>query len=93
MGINVAERGVPDMKKTGMTRAIDEVGRIVLPKEIRETMSLKTKDELEICIQDDKIILSKFQPSCIFCGEAQNLVVYNENKICKSCIDKISKLK
>ena len=93
MGINVAERSERNMKKTGMTRAIDEVGRIVLPKEIRETMDLKTKDELEISVEDGKIILSKFQPSCVLCGEAENLVIYNENKICKNCIANIAKLK
>ena len=81
------------MKKTGMTRPIDEVGRIVLPKEIRQKMDLKTKDELEISVEDDKIILRKFQPSCVLCGRGEDLIVFNENKICKGCIANIAKLK
>ena len=81
------------MKKTGITRAIDEVGRIVLPKELRATMDLNTKDELDISVEGDKIILKKIQPSCIFCGNSENLVIFEENKICQNCVEKIAKLK
>ena len=80
------------MKKTGITRAIDEVGRIVLPKELRATMDLNTKDELDISVDGDRIILKKIQPSCIFCGSSENLVEFKENKICQSCIAEIAKL-
>ena len=81
------------MKKTGITRAIDEVGRIVLPKELRATMDLNTKDELDISVEGDRIILKKIQPSCIFCGNSENLALFNENKLCQSCIAEIAKLK
>ena len=81
------------MKKTGITRAIDEVGRIVLPKELRATMDLNTKDELDISVEGDRIILKKIQPSCIFCGNSENLVIFEENKICQKCVEKIAKLK
>ena len=81
------------MKKTGITRAIDEVGRIVLPKELRATMDLNTKDELDISVEGDRIILRKIQPSCIFCGNSENLVIFEENKICQNCVEKIAKLK
>ena len=80
------------MKKTGITRAIDEVGRIVLPKELRATMDLNTKDELDISVDGDRIILKKIQPSCIFCGNSENLVEFKENKLCRSCIAEIAKL-
>jgi len=80
------------MKKTGITRAIDEVGRIVLPKELRATMDLNTKDELDISVEGDRIILRKIQPSCIFCGNSENLVEFKENKICSNCIAEIAKL-
>jgi len=80
------------MKKTGITRAIDEVGRIVLPKELRATMDLNTKDELDISVEGDRIILKKFQPSCIFCGNSENLVEFKENKLCRGCIAEIAKL-
>ena len=81
------------MKKTGITRAIDEVGRIVLPKELRATMDLNTKDELDISVEGDRIILKKIQPSCIFCGNSENLVIFKEIKICQNCVEKIAKLK
>ena len=81
------------MKKTGITRAIDEVGRIVLPKELRATMDLNTKDELYISVEGARIILKKIQPSCIFCGNSENLVIFEENKICQNCVEKIAKLK
>lgn len=81
------------MKKTGMTRAVDEVGRIVLPKEIRESMDLKTKDELEISVEGDKIILRKFQPSCVLCGGNSGLILFNSNKLCANCIAKIARLR
>lgn len=80
------------MKKTGITRAIDEVGRIVLPKELRATMELNTKDELDISVEGDRIILRKIQPSCIFCGNSENLAEFKENKICRNCIAEIAKM-
>ena len=54
------------MKSTGIVRKIDELGRIVLPIEIRNTLDIKAKDSIEIFVDDDKIILKKYQPSCIF---------------------------
>lgn len=56
------------MKSTGIVRKIDELGRIVLPIEIRNTLDIKPKDSIEIFVDDDKIVLKKYQPSCIFCG-------------------------
>ena len=80
------------MKKTGITRAIDEVGRIVLPKELRATMDLNTKDELDISVEGDRIILKKIQPSCIFCGNGEKLVEFKGSKLCRGCIAEIAKL-
>ena len=67
------------MKSTGMVRKVDELGRIVIPIEIRQNMDIKVKDPLEIFIDNDTIILRKYQPACIFCGNADN-VVYNIGK-------------
>lgn len=58
------------MKSTGIVRKIDELGRIVLPIEIRNTLDIKPKDSIEIFVDDDKIVLKKYQPSCIFCGNS-----------------------
>ena len=79
------------MKSTGIVRPIDEVGRIVLPIEIRNTMDIKSKDPLEIFVDDDKIILKKYQPACIFCGNASNVEFYKGKLICKDCIEDIKK--
>lgn len=80
------------MKNTGMTRAIDEVGRIVIPNEIRKSLNIKPKDELDISIDNDKIILKKIQPNCIFCNCTQGLSSFKGNNICPDCIKKISQL-
>lgn len=79
------------MKSTGIVRPIDEVGRIVLPIEIRNTMDIKSKDALEIFVDEDKIILKKYQPACIFCGNAANVEYFRGKLVCKDCIEDIKK--
>lgn len=81
------------MKSTGMVRRIDELGRIVIPSEIRQTMGIRLKDAIEIFIENDRIILQKYQPSCIFCKETEDLVDFGEKRVCRSCIEKLEKLK
>ena len=73
------------MKSTGITRRIDQLGRIVLPKELCRTMNIKEKDALEIYVDGDRIILQKHESGCVFCGELDNLKSYRERSICKSC--------
>ena len=65
------------MKSTGIVRKVDELGRIVLPIEIRKVLDIKEKDALEIFTEDDKIVLKKYQPACIFCGDADNVIYFN----------------
>lgn len=78
------------MKATGIVRKIDNLGRIVIPKELRETMNINVKDPIEIYVDDnDKIILKKYQPACIFCGNAEDTIEYNGKIICYSCLDDI----
>ena len=74
------------MKSTGVVRKIDELGRIVLPVEIRRTLNIEVKDPVEIFIDDDAIILKKYESSCIFCGNARENIIYKNRHICKSCI-------
>ncbi len=81
------------MKSTGMVRKIDELGRIVMPAEIRQTLGLKIRDALEIYVEGDQIILKKYQPSCLFCTNADNLVFYEGKRICRECLEKIKKIK
>lgn len=75
------------MKSTGRTRGVDGLGRIVIPKEIRQAFDITdNKDALEIFTEGNMIILKKYQPGCIFCGEAANLVTYKDKKICQGCL-------
>lgn len=77
------------MRDTGIIRKVDELGRVVLPKEIRKKLDIEdNKDSFEIYVENDKIILKKHAPSCIFCENSENLFTYMEKRICKNCIDK-----
>lgn len=77
------------MKSTGMVRKIDDLGRIVIPVEIRNNMDIKNRDALEIFVDGDKIILSKYEPACLFCGNADNVVYFKGKLICAECLEKI----
>ena len=77
------------MKSTGVVRKVDELGRIVLPVSIRATMNIKEKDSLEIFTDENKIILQKYEPSCTFCSNADNIVFFNNKRICEECLKKI----
>ena len=74
------------MKSTGIVRKVDELGRIVLPIELRRTYDLAVKDAIEIYTDDDKIILKKFQRTCIFCGSGEECVEYKGKTICAACM-------
>ena len=77
------------MKATGIIRHIDELGRIVLPIEMRRVMELGTADRVEIYVEGDKIILKKHQESCIFCGSSDALTDYNGKHICAACLQNL----
>ncbi|MBP5662448.1 MAG: AbrB/MazE/SpoVT family DNA-binding domain-containing protein [Clostridia bacterium] len=78
-------------KATGIVRSLDDLGRLVIPKELRRTMHLGVKDAVEIYVgDDDQIILKKYQPACIFCNETDNTVIYKGKTICKSCLKQIN---
>lgn len=77
------------MKCTGLVRKLDNLGRICLPKELRRTFSIEEGDSLEIFTEGEQIILKKYQPACIFCGEAEDVVDYKGKKICKKCLQEL----
>lgn len=78
------------MKSTGIVRTIDSVGRFVIPMELRRTMNIvDSEDALEVFVEDDKIILRKYSPSCIFCKALEDIVELDGQKICKSCVEKL----
>ena len=74
------------MKSLGIVRKVDELGRIVLPIELRRKFDIEVKDSLEIYTEGDTIILKKYEPACIFCGDASNVINYNSKNICPECI-------
>ncbi len=80
------------MRSTGMVRPVDSLGRIVIPQEIRNTYDIQAKDSLEIFTDGEKIILRKYAPSCIFCGNADDTEIYCGKKVCKDCLEKLKHL-
>lgn len=77
------------MKSTGVVRKVDELGRIVIPIELRRTLSIAEKDPLEIFVDGEHIILKKYEPACIFCGDARNVSYYKGKNICQNCLDEL----
>lgn len=74
------------MKSTGIVRKVDELGRIVLPIELRRTLGIEEKDRIEIFVDGESIILRKYQPACIFCDNAKDIINYKGKNICRDCI-------
>ena len=74
------------MKSTGIIRKVDELGRIVLPIELRRTLGIAVHDEMEIYIENDQVILRKYEHSCVFCTSTQNLVQYKGKCVWNKCI-------
>ena len=78
------------MKSTGIVRKIDDLGRIVLPIEQRRILEIGDRDSLEIFIEDNMLILKKYQPACIFCGNAKDVITFKARNICPNCINEIN---
>lgn len=77
------------MKSTGIVRKVDELGRIVLPIELRRTLDISEKDPLEIYIDGSAIVLKKYQPACIFCDDAKDITLFRGKNVCSKCIQAI----
>ena len=74
------------MKSTGTERKVDGGGRMVIPIELSRTLNIDTKDPLEIYVDGDKIILKKYEPACIFCGNAGDTIEFKGKIICEDCL-------
>ena len=77
------------MKSTGIVRKVDELGRIVLPIELRRTLDIAEKDAIEIYVDGESIILKKYEPTCIFCGDGRNVENYRGKNICANCMKEL----
>lgn len=80
------------MKSTGILRSVDELGRIVLPKSMRQNLEISERDQLEIYTEGDRIILRKYQPSCVFCETSENIVFFNGKRVCSACLEELKRM-
>ena len=78
------------MKSTGIVRKVDELGRIVLPIVLRRTLDINEKDPLEIFVDGGSIILKRYEPACIFCNDARDIINYKGRNICPNCIKELT---
>lgn len=77
------------MKSTGIVRKVDELGRIVLPIEMRRTLDISERDSLEIYVEGDSIILRKYQAACVFCDSTRGIINFKGRNVCADCIAKL----
>ena len=77
------------MKSTGIVRKVDELGRSVLPIEMRRTLDIAERDLLEIYVEGDSIILKKYQAACVFCGNTKNVIGFEGKNICPDCLARL----
>ena len=80
------------MKATGIVRPVDPLGRVVIPVELRRTLNIKTDDSLEVFVDDDYIMLKKYEPACIFCGNAKDVENIHGKNVCRNCLEELKKL-
>ena len=77
------------LKATGIVRKVDELGRIVLPIELRRTLDIAERDPVEIYVEGNSIVLKKYQPACVFCGDSKNVSEFKGKNICAKCIQEL----
>ena len=77
------------VKSTGIVRKVDELGRIVLPIELRRTLDIAERDALEIYVEGTSVVLKKYRPSCIFCDSSKDVVVFKGKNICPKCLKEL----
>lgn len=80
------------MKSTGIVRKVDELGRVVLPIELRNKLGITVKDPMEIYVEGSNIILKKYEQNCIFCGNSKKLINYEGKLVCEKCLNKLSEI-
>lgn len=80
------------MKATGIVRKVDELGRVVIPIELRRAYGIEVKDSLEIFVDGENIILRKYEPACIFCGQAKDISIFSGKNVCQSCIVELNNI-
>ena len=79
------------MKSIGIVRRVDELGRVVLPMELRKILDIEPRDSLEIFTDGDRIILRKYEPQCIFCSNSESMRTFKGKNVCENCINEVMK--
>ena len=80
------------IKSTGIIRKVDDLGRIVIPRELRLMLEIQEKDPIEIFVEGSSIILKKYHPNCVFCGSSRDLHLYKDKLVCYKCKEDIINL-
>ena len=80
------------MKATGIVTPVDPLGRVDIPVELRRTLNIKTDDSLEVFVDGDYIMLKKYEPACIFCGNAKDVENIHGKNVCRNCLEELKKL-
>lgn len=80
------------MKSTGIIRKVDELGRVVIPIELRNKFDISEKDPIEIYVDGSSIVLKKYEPNCVFCGNTKTLITYKDKLVCSKCAQKLASL-
>jgi len=79
------------MKSTGIVRKVDSLGRVVLPIELRRTLDVSERDALEIFVEGNSVVLKKYEPTCVFCGNGSNVEQFKGKNVCATCKKEIAK--
>jgi transcriptional pleiotropic regulator of transition state genes len=74
------------MRSTGIVRKVDELGRVVIPIELRRNLDIEEKDGLEIFVENDRVILRKYEPACVFCGNFDKIINFMGKNVCNECL-------
>lgn len=81
------------MRPAGVVRKVDQLGRIVLPKSLRKRYRMNEGDPVEILVQGDHILLERYRPRCVFCGEVEQVAEYREKYICTGCLGEMTQIR
>lgn len=91
-GIGEELREEKEMKSTGIIRKIDDLGRIVLPAELRRSLDIGERDTLEIFVEGSAVVLKKYRPTCVFCDSTRDISVFRGKNICPRCLKELQSL-
>jgi transcriptional pleiotropic regulator of transition state genes len=91
MAIRLEEQGRPGPRATGVSRKVDDLGRIVLPAELRRSFDIREGDHIDIAVEEDRIVLSKKRTMCTFCNSGESLRTYREHPVCAGCLAELKR--